>query len=60
MQQKRILLKIINQAQVTIPTKYGDFKTIAYASDPKDRMPHIVLIQPDTDLSDIVNVRIHS
>ena len=60
MQQKRILLKIINQAQVTIPTKYGDFKNIAYASDPKDRMPHIVLIQPDTDLSDIVNVRIHS
>ena len=60
MQQKRILLKIINQAQVTIPTKYGYFKTIAYASDPKDRMPHIVLIQPDTDLSDIVNVRIHS
>ena len=60
MKQKRILLKIINQAQVTIPTKYGDFKTIAYASDPKDRMPHIVLIQPDTDLSDIVNVRIHS
>jgi len=60
LQQKRILLKIINQAQVTIPTKYGDFKTIAYASDPKDRMPHIVLIQPDTDLSDIVNVRIHS
>ena len=52
--------KIINQAQVTIPTRYGNFQTIAYASDSNEKMPHMVLIHPDTDMSDIVNVRIHS
>lgn len=53
-------MKIIKQAQVTIPTKYGDFNTIAYASDSNEKMPHMVLVHPDTDFSSTVNVRIHS
>ena len=52
--------KIKNQAEVTIPTKYGNFHTIAYASDSNEKMPHMVLIHPDTGMSGIVNVRIHS
>lgn len=52
--------KIKNQAEVTIPTKYGTFRTIAFASDSNEKMPHMVLIHPDTNMSEIVNVRIHS
>ena len=52
--------KIKNQAEVTIPTKHGTFRTIAFASDSNEKMPHMVLIHPDTNMSEIVNVRIHS
>lgn len=52
--------KISNQAEVLLPTSYGDFLTIAYAADPLEKMPHMVLINPNTDLTDVVNVRIHS
>lgn len=54
------MAKIINQAEVILPTRFGDFLTKAYASDPLEKMPHMVLIQPKTDLSSVVNVRIHS
>tara|TARA_B110000046_G_scaffold34755_1_gene37721 strand:+ start:2512 stop:3090 length:579 start_codon:yes stop_codon:yes gene_type:complete len=46
--------------EVTIPTKYGNFRTIAFASDSNEKMPHMALVHPDTDFSKIVNVRIHS
>jgi len=52
--------KIKKQAQVPIPTDHGAFQTIAYALNGEDPMPHIVLMNPNTDLSDAVNVRIHS
>lgn len=51
---------IIKQAQVPIPTKHGTFQTIAYALDGQEPMPHMVLINPRTDFSKPVNVRIHS
>ena len=57
---KRKISKIKNQAEVTIPTKYGRFRTIAFASDSNEKMPHMVLMHPDTDASKIVNVHIHS
>ena len=52
--------KIENQAQVRIPTKYGEFDTIAYSADPTEKMPHVVLIHPDTKFEGEVNIRIHS
>ena len=52
--------KIIRQAEVPIPTRYGTFQTIAYAASSDEKMPHIVLINPATDFSKVVNVRVHS
>ena len=52
--------KLIKQAQVPLSTKNGVFQMIAYALDAKDPMPHMVLINPTTDFSNPVNVRIHS
>ncbi|MEM9544452.1 MAG: GTP cyclohydrolase II [Bacteroidota bacterium] len=51
---------IKKQAQAFLPTDFGGFQTIAYALNEEELMPHMVLINPDTDLSDVVNVRIHS
>ena len=48
------------QAEVSIPNQYGSFTTMAYSSNENDPMPHIVLINPDTDLTKTVNVRVHS
>jgi len=48
------------QAEVNIKTKYGEFKTMAYSIDANEKMPHMVLLHPDTDTSETVNVRIHS
>lgn len=52
--------KIHKQAQAPLPTKNGSFQTIAYSLSVNDRMPHMVLINPQTDFSKPVNVRIHS
>jgi GTP cyclohydrolase II len=52
--------QVTKQAQVPIPTQHGTFQTIAYALDDQERMPHIVLINPETDFSTKVNVRVHS
>ncbi len=51
---------IKKQAQAAIPTDFGTFQTIAYALNGEEPMPHIVLINPKTDFSITVNVRIHS
>jgi len=48
------------QAQASIPTRYGTFQVLAYALNGQDPMPHMVLINSETDISGIVNVRIHS
>lgn len=52
--------QVKKQAQVPIPTPHGTFQTIAYAFEESERMPHVVLINPETDFSEIVNVRVHS
>lgn len=52
--------KIKNQAQAPLPTKHGTFHVQAYALDSDEQMPHMVLINPETDFSKIVNVRVHS
>lgn len=52
--------EIKKQAQAPIPTDHGTFETIAYALNGEEPMPHIVLINPNSDLSVAVNVRIHS
>ena len=52
--------EIIKQAQVPIPTKYGTFQVMAYALTKDELMPHLVLINPETDFTGHVNVRVHS
>jgi len=54
------LNKIQKQAQAPLPTKHGVFQVIAYALDSNEQMPHMVLINPKTDFSKTVNVRVHS
>jgi GTP cyclohydrolase II len=51
---------IKKQAQAPLPTKNGTFQIIAYSLNNNDPMPHMVLINPETDFSKSVNVRIHS
>lgn len=53
-------LKIKKQAQVRIATRFGDFETLAYAPVSDEKMPHMVLFNPNTDFEETVNVRIHS
>ena len=54
------LNRIQKQAQVPLPTKHGVFQVIAYALNSEEKMPHIVLVNPETDFSQTVNVRVHS
>jgi GTP cyclohydrolase II len=56
----KIQNRISRQAEAHLPTKNGTFQTIAYAFDEYDPMPHMVLINPATDFSQPINVRIHS
>jgi GTP cyclohydrolase II len=45
---------------VPLPTKHGTFHIQAYALDASEQMPHMVLINPKTDFSKPINVRVHS
>ncbi len=45
--------------QTTLPTRYGNYKMIAYDSNIPD-FPHIALIKGEIKPSKVVNVRIHS
>ena len=56
--KKRNIIK--KQAQAAIPTRFGTFETLAYALNGEEPMPHMVLYNPETDFSGVVNVRIHS
>lgn len=46
-------------AESRLPTVYGEFQVIAYASEFED-FPHLALVHKSTDLSKSVPVRIHS
>lgn len=48
------------QAQSPLPTKWGMFIMIAYARQAKDSMPHLAMVNPTTDFTKTVNVRLHS
>ena len=51
---------IKKQAEAPLPTKHGTFHVVAYALDHDEKMPHMVLINPETDFSKHVNIRVHS
>ena len=52
--------KLVRQAEALIPTPWGPFNMVAYASDPEDWMPHIALVHPEVDADQPVLTRIHS
>ena len=52
--------RLKKQAQVVLPTEHGEFQVMAYATIADEPMPHLVLINPKTDFSQTVNVRVHS
>lgn len=43
-----------------LPTDKGDFDILAIQNDEIEELPHIVLVHRNINLSDVVNVRIHS
>jgi len=52
--------RLEKQAQVVLPTANGEFQVMAYSKNVNEPMPHLVLINPKTDFSKPVNVRVHS
>ncbi|MBK7343303.1 MAG: GTP cyclohydrolase II [Saprospiraceae bacterium] len=48
------------QADVMIPTRWGNFKMIAYADHDSEKMPHLAMVHEDFSLEQPVLVRIHS
>ncbi|MCU0346302.1 MAG: GTP cyclohydrolase II [Saprospiraceae bacterium] len=48
------------QVQAFLPTDWGNFNIIAYASSPDDLTPHVALVHENLDTSQPVLVRIHS
>ena len=48
------------QAEAPIPTRYGQFRLIAYADQATERMPHLAFIAEGFDPTQPVAVRIHS
>ena len=47
-------------AEAWIPTELSRFKMITYSHDTDDRMPNIVFIHENADISKPIYVRIHS
>lgn len=48
------------QAEAPIPTRYGQFRLIAYADQATERMPHLAFVAEGFDPTRPVAVRIHS
>ena len=48
------------QAEAPIPTRYGQFRLIAYADQATERMPHLAFVAEGFDPAHPVAVRIHS
>ena len=51
---------IIRQAEALIPTPWGNYKLLAYASHPDEWMPHLALVHENIDFNQPVLIRIHS
>ncbi|MEZ4907916.1 MAG: hypothetical protein R2771_09840 [Saprospiraceae bacterium] len=47
-------------SEAWIPTKLGKYKMITYSMSIDEKMPHVVMIHEDVDISKPVYVRIHS
>jgi 3,4-dihydroxy 2-butanone 4-phosphate synthase/GTP cyclohydrolase II len=56
MQHERYVRRV---AEATLPTRYGDFRMIAYASD-VDQDQHVALVRGDLEGSEPPLVRVHS
>ena len=52
--------KVTLQGEAEIPTHYGRFIMRAYSCKEDDYVPTIVLYNPNTKLTEAINVRIHS
>jgi GTP cyclohydrolase II len=48
------------QSEALIPTRWGNFRMLAFAETPDEWMPHLALIHEKTDLDSPVLTRIHS
>lgn len=48
------------QAEVMIPTRWGNFKMIAYADHDREKMPHLAMVHEHFTHEQPVFVRIHS
>jgi GTP cyclohydrolase II len=48
------------QTTTILPTRWGDFQIIAYATTADELVPHLALVSQRTDVSKKVTVRIHS
>lgn len=48
------------QVQAFLPTDWGNFNIIAYATSPDDLTPHVALVHENLDTAQPVLVRIHS
>ncbi len=51
---------MIKQVETFMPTKWGNFKMIAYAKSDDDSRPHIAMVHENFDSNSAVLLRIHS
>ncbi|MGY6561563.1 MAG: GTP cyclohydrolase II [Luteibaculaceae bacterium] len=52
--------EIVLQGEAFLPTDFGNFTMRAYSKTEDDYVPTILIFNPDTNLDELVNVRIHS
>ncbi len=52
--------KVQRQAEVPMATRHGNFRMLAYAATPTEKMPHLALISEDFQGQSPVALRIHS
>jgi 3,4-dihydroxy 2-butanone 4-phosphate synthase/GTP cyclohydrolase II len=52
--------QLIKEAEARIPTDWGEFRMLAFKSNASNYAPHIVMVHPEMDPSDVVTMRIHS
>lgn len=48
------------QAETTLPTRFGTFTMVGYATQPDQPMPHLALVSDRADFNEPVPVRVHS
>jgi len=55
-----VKIKLVRQVESRLPSSYGEFHVYAFSELADDKMPHVVLLNVDTDFEKPVTVRIHS